>query len=48
MRIMYIDNETMQERPGIFIKMASPYKGKISTETGETLVLDIDDFWAAE
>jgi hypothetical protein len=48
MRIMFIDVKTMQERPGKFIKQVTPYKGKIVTDTGETLVLDIDDFWAAE
>ncbi len=45
-RIIFIDDTTMEERPGKFVKYVGPFKGKIVADTGETLVLDIDDFWS--
>ena len=47
MAITFFNIETMTEEPGKFIKYVGPFKALIkSDQTGETLVVDIDDFWA--
>lgn len=46
MAIIFLNIETMTEEPGVFVKYVGPFKAMIKNQTGEKLVVDIDDFWA--